>query len=167
MPGLGWSLLLHSGFFFFLVVACGIQFPDQGLNPGPLHWECGLSHWTTREVLQLHFHKSKLFLISVYFKIFSVSLGFGSLVTVFILSGFYNRYLWEGLCDDFTAPKCGILFTNFGQAVCLVGSYLPSQVLNLGPQQWKLPVLITGPPGNSPSNAILHKESVKPLSLRQ
>ena len=23
----------------------------QGLNPGPLHWECrGLSHWTTREV---------------------------------------------------------------------------------------------------------------------
>ena len=22
-----------------LAVACGIQFPDQGLNPGPLHWE--------------------------------------------------------------------------------------------------------------------------------
>ena len=22
-----------------LVVACGIQFPEQGLNPGPLHWE--------------------------------------------------------------------------------------------------------------------------------
>ena len=22
-----------------LVVACGVYFPDQGLNPGPLHWE--------------------------------------------------------------------------------------------------------------------------------
>ena len=22
-----------------LVEACGIQFPDQGLNPGPPHWE--------------------------------------------------------------------------------------------------------------------------------
>ena len=25
-----------------LVVACGIQFPDQGSNPGPLHWERGV-----------------------------------------------------------------------------------------------------------------------------
>ena len=25
-----------------LVAACGIQFPDQGSNPGPLHWECGV-----------------------------------------------------------------------------------------------------------------------------
>ena len=24
----------------FLVVACGIWFLDQALNPGPLHWEC-------------------------------------------------------------------------------------------------------------------------------
>ena len=23
-----------------LVAACGIQFPYQGLSPGPLHWEC-------------------------------------------------------------------------------------------------------------------------------
>ena len=22
-----------------LVAACGIYFPDQGLNPGPLHWD--------------------------------------------------------------------------------------------------------------------------------
>ena len=27
------------------VTARGIQFPDQGLNPGPLHWELRLSHW--------------------------------------------------------------------------------------------------------------------------
>ena len=33
----------------FLVVACGIQFPDQGLNPPALGvW--GLNHWTTRKV---------------------------------------------------------------------------------------------------------------------
>ena len=25
--------------FRLLVVACGIWFPDQGSNPGPLHWE--------------------------------------------------------------------------------------------------------------------------------
>ena len=25
-----------------LVVACGIWFPDQGSNPGPLHWESGV-----------------------------------------------------------------------------------------------------------------------------
>ena len=24
-----------------LVTACGVYFPDQGLNPGPLHWEHG------------------------------------------------------------------------------------------------------------------------------
>ena len=29
-------------FFFFLVVACEIWFPDQGSNPGPLHWERGV-----------------------------------------------------------------------------------------------------------------------------
>ena len=34
-----------------LVVACGIQFPDQGLNPGPLRLGAqSLSHWTSREV---------------------------------------------------------------------------------------------------------------------
>ena len=25
-----------------LAVACRIKFPDQGWNPGPLHWECGV-----------------------------------------------------------------------------------------------------------------------------
>ena len=35
-----------------LVGACGIQFPDQGSDLGPLHWRCrqSLSHWTPREV---------------------------------------------------------------------------------------------------------------------
>ena len=44
--------LRHSGIFQLwhagslvaarelLAAACGIQFPDQGSNPGPLHWEC-------------------------------------------------------------------------------------------------------------------------------
>ena len=30
-------------------VARGI-FPDQGLNPCPLHWEHRVNHWTTKEV---------------------------------------------------------------------------------------------------------------------
>ena len=33
-----------------LAEACRVYFPDQGLNPGPLHWDHSLSHWTTREV---------------------------------------------------------------------------------------------------------------------
>ena len=37
----------HAG---SLVAACGVQFLDQRLNPGPLNWEHSLSHWTTREV---------------------------------------------------------------------------------------------------------------------
>ena len=28
--------------FKLLVGACGICFPDQGLNPGPWHWELGV-----------------------------------------------------------------------------------------------------------------------------
>ena len=46
---------------FFLVAACkllvagyGIQFSDQGLNLGPLRWEQGISHWTTREIPRCH-----------------------------------------------------------------------------------------------------------------
>ena len=33
-----------------IVAACGIQFPDQGSNLGPLHWEHSLNHWATKEV---------------------------------------------------------------------------------------------------------------------
>ena len=33
-----------------LVMVCNIWFPDQGLNPGPLHWEHRVSHWDTKEV---------------------------------------------------------------------------------------------------------------------
>ena len=40
------SYLQHSGPSVaackLLVAACGIQFPNQGLNLGPLHWECGV-----------------------------------------------------------------------------------------------------------------------------
>ena len=41
-----WFSLQHTGHLVamceLLVVACGIQFPDQGSNPGPLHWEHGV-----------------------------------------------------------------------------------------------------------------------------
>ena len=46
------SFLLKKNIYLFIwlcqvsVAAWGIQFPDQRLKPGPLHWE----HWTTREV---------------------------------------------------------------------------------------------------------------------
>ena len=38
LPALGFS----CGTLALLVVACGIWFPDKGLNPGPLNWECGV-----------------------------------------------------------------------------------------------------------------------------
>ena len=65
---------LLSLFFFFLIwlhwvlvgtcrnftAACWIfscsswdPVPWPGIEPGPLHWECSLSHWITREVLAL------------------------------------------------------------------------------------------------------------------
>jgi len=55
---LPWVLVLT---FELLVAACGIQFLDQGLNPGCLHWERGVfSHWVTREVpcLIIFYHQS-------------------------------------------------------------------------------------------------------------
>ena len=50
-----WGSLVVAGRIFSCgvelpVVACGISFPDRGLNSGTLHWKCSLSHWTTREV---------------------------------------------------------------------------------------------------------------------
>ena len=35
-------LFLFIWLYWVLVVACEILFPDQGLNPGPLHWEFGV-----------------------------------------------------------------------------------------------------------------------------
>ena len=65
-PGLVWFSFFHFGGSTLTssvvvavnIILClghaaqhvGFYFPDQGLNPGPLHWECEvLSHWTTRE----------------------------------------------------------------------------------------------------------------------
>ena len=56
MAGPGLNCSTWESFFFsldaceLLVVACGVQFPNQGLKLDPLHWERSLSHWTTREV---------------------------------------------------------------------------------------------------------------------
>ena len=61
----------------FLVAACGIQFPDQGQNLGPLHWEhkvlatgpLGKSPKIFLSCLQknLHLHKH-LYLDAIYLK---------------------------------------------------------------------------------------------------
>ena len=38
-----WDFFFFGGTVQSLVVACGIQFLDQGSNLGPLHWECRVS----------------------------------------------------------------------------------------------------------------------------
>ena len=44
---------LICGMQDLLVLACGIQLPDQGLNPGPpALGASSLSHWTTSQVLK-------------------------------------------------------------------------------------------------------------------
>ena len=41
--------------------ACGI--PEPGVEPvfPPIHWQADSSHWTTGEVLDIHFHFSWLY----------------------------------------------------------------------------------------------------------
>ena len=39
VPGLIGVLGIFTAAYQLLVVACGVQFPYQGSNPGPLHWE--------------------------------------------------------------------------------------------------------------------------------
>ena len=63
--GCAGSQLLHTRSFIFItarelsVAACGIQFPDQGLNPRPLaQGAWSLILWTTREVAGIYFHIS-------------------------------------------------------------------------------------------------------------
>ena len=45
-----WLRVFFIATYELLVAACGIQFPNQGANPGPLHWQHGLSPWAAREV---------------------------------------------------------------------------------------------------------------------
>ena len=54
---LGWVSVMACGIFSlwhanFLVVVCRFYFPEQGSNPGSLHWEHGvlLNPWTPTEV---------------------------------------------------------------------------------------------------------------------
>ena len=64
VPGLSCSMqnlpssLQHVGSLAvvckLLVVACGIQFPGQGSNPGPLHWEGRVLAIGPPEVPKLH-----------------------------------------------------------------------------------------------------------------
>ena len=65
---------VESFFFFFncnmwdiLVVECGVQFPDQGLNLGPLHWVCGILATRPSRKFQVYFlqEEKALFLTGV------------------------------------------------------------------------------------------------------
>ena len=59
-------------------------------------------------------------------------------------------------------PPCSLflffklLYLFFGHTSQYTGSQFPVQGLNLGPLQWKLRVLTTGPPGNSPCSLFLN-----------
>ena len=43
LPFIPSLVVAYRIFLFFLVAACGIKIPDQGLNPGPLQYECRVS----------------------------------------------------------------------------------------------------------------------------
>ena len=59
-------------------------------------------------------------------------------------------------------PPCSLflffklLYFFFGHTSQYTGSQFPVQGLNLSPLQWKLRVLTTGPPGNSPCSLFLN-----------
>ena len=65
-PGCGmWELKSLLWWHVNSVVACGVSFPDQGLNPVPM----SLSRWTTREVSHFSFfnvYKFFMLLISTF-----------------------------------------------------------------------------------------------------
>ena len=57
-------------------------------------------------------------------------------------------YLICSVCSNLLSVVFVIIIV-FGYAVCHVGSYFPSQGLNLCPLEWKCGTLTTGPPGHS------------------
>ena len=50
-------------FGFLASEACGIlaSWPGQGSNLHPLHWQCSLNHWITRDVLVIYFKYSSVY----------------------------------------------------------------------------------------------------------
>ena len=77
-----------------LVSACGVQFPDQGSNTGPLFGS--LSHWTTREVLPHSF----FFFFESFYYVFLALLSHGCCADFSLVAA--NR----GYCDA-QASHCG------------------------------------------------------------
>ena len=73
-----------------------------------------------------------------------VNFGLSSLTEFISLVGniyIYNK--WQQTCKNTDIFDWGFVL-SFGQATQLVGSWFPDQGWNLGPQQWKHPVLTTG-----------------------
>ena len=88
------------------VAACGIWFPDQGLNLGPLHWEHGvLSHWTTRvEISSLtRWYLETCFFYSLHIWGFSYNLS----VVDFQLN---SSVVWEQTLYDFCSCRFQMCF---------------------------------------------------------
>ena len=64
-----WPSLWQMG---FLVAACGLQFPDQGPNPGHLHWELevlatGLPGKSQNDPFSLHPHQCSVLSLFCFF----------------------------------------------------------------------------------------------------
>ena len=72
-----WCLSLIVYLFIWLlqviVAACGIQFPDQGSNPGPSHWELGVL--ATRPPWKSRVYHSEIILYSLCFPQGSANYG--------------------------------------------------------------------------------------------
>ena len=66
-----------------------------------------------------------------------------------LLPGLPGRHTFTFILFGLLVWFFNVYLFIFGHTARLVGSQLPNQGLNLGPQQWKDRVLTTGPPGNS------------------
>ena len=81
-----WPSLCHAG---PLAVSCGISFPNQGLNPGPLYWE--LKVLATGPPGKLHKVLLKKKYLFIYFSFIFIS---WRLITSQYFSGFCHTLTW-------------------------------------------------------------------------
>ena len=92
-----------------LVVTCGIQFPDQGSNPGPLHWECivlATGHQGSPCKVLIYFPTSK-----VYSPMSVLLLDLGSTSQQgFLLNP--SHFTASILCNELTSLLCTQNSTN-------------------------------------------------------
>ena len=105
-------------------MACGIQFPDQGLNLGPLHWKLGVFNWRTPRKAPSIF-KTR---IQVH--------GFKRLKAVAYICYFcLTREDAMSTSEDKEPARTGILNQLSGESVCYLFSDNTSEFTHLGQPQ--------------------------------